>query len=613
MPQGQQYQMSRLSGRRLWALRIGAAVIAPAVFLGLLEAALALFGVGYPTSFFVQSEQRGTLTTNVHFGWHYQQETLAEPQACLIPARKPKDAFRIFVFGESAAMGTPDPSFGFARILEVMLKPFYPDRRIEVVNAAMRGINSHIVAQIAKECAGLAPDLFIVYAGNNEFNGLYGPKTSLNFLAEHPGFIPWFHQAKRTCTGQLIRRVLGANPEARQGRKVVRDAGFFQDRRTGLDDPARACTYRNFRVNLERICRQGAKGGADVILATVGVNLRDCPPLGSLHRRDLTEPQADQWKRLYREGIQFEINGNPAEALSRYEKALEIDDHYAELHFRAARCRLGLGDRDAAELGFSLARDWDSLQFRADSRINQIVRDVAGSCPPGQVRLVEIDEALARSELCRDGIPGGEFFYEHVHLRFAGDYEVARTLLPAVVESLRQRAAPAESAEIPSSEQCARKLAFTPWDEVNTAAAMTKLTANPPFISQLEHAQRQAVAEKAVAVVMDRVDERFVAQVLDAYRQAIAARPDDWILQYNLGTFLHQLQRFSEAAVCFEKVVQAVPDFASYRVLLGQALGQAGRVDPAVRQFREALKRDSRYQPAREGLIWADAMKGLRR
>jgi len=67
-----------------------------------------------------------------------------------------------------------------------------------------------------------------------------------------------------------------------------------------------------------------------------------------------------------------------AHAVASFEKALAIDDHYAELHFRVARCRLALGETDAARNAFSLARDWDALQFRADSRINEIIRHVAG-------------------------------------------------------------------------------------------------------------------------------------------------------------------------------------------------------------------------------------------
>ncbi|HNS19835.1 MAG TPA: hypothetical protein PKH24_05015 [Sedimentisphaerales bacterium] len=592
----------RLTGRRLWIVRLGVALVSPGVFLLLLEGVLTLLAVGYPTSFFVRSERSGYLTTNSHFGWHYQQETLSEPQPCLIPIEKPPGGIRIFVLGESAAMGTPDPSFGFVRILEVMLRHCVPDRSIEVVNAAMRGINSHVIAGISGDCAALEPDLFIVYVGNNEFNGLYGPRTSLSFLGRYPTWIPVFHFAKQTRTGQLLRKLFGANPEARQARRGHRDREYFEDRRTAFDDPQRAYVYRNFSMNLDRICRRGLQAGAGVIVSTVAVNLRDCPPLGSLHRGDWTPSRQEQWDRLYREGVRIETAGDREQAVCRYREAMEIDDHHAELHFRMARCQLALGERGAAEREFVVARDRDAMQFRADGRINEIIRQVAA----GRARLVEVDKALAESGLCQDGIPGGEFFYEHVHLRFPGDYEVARAMLPTILECLRQRGvSQAGSGEIPTSRQCAKELAFTPWDEVNTAAAMAKFTANPPFTGQLDHAERQAQAEKDIAAVMARVDERFVEEVIQAYQQAIAARPEDWVLQYNLGTFLHQLRRFQAAAVCFDLVVQTLPDFAPFHVLLGQALGQAGLQDRAATRFREALKRDPGCKPAREGLAWA--------
>lgn len=591
-------------------MRLAVAFAAPLAFLLLLEIALRLCAVGYPTSFFVRSERQGFLTTNVHFGWHYQQETLAEPQPCLIPIDKPSGGIRIFVLGESAAMGTPDPSFGFARILEVMLRRCFPNRPIEVVNAAMRGINSHVITQISSQCAALDPDVMVLYAGNNEFNGLYGPKTSLSVLGRHPALIPGFHLVKETRTGQLVRRLLGANPEARQDRRLKRDLRYFEECRTAFDDPDKEWVYRNFRVNLERICRHGLDARAGVVVSTIGANLRDCPPLGSLHRKDLAGPDRERWDRLYQEGIRLETGGDFEQAICHYQKAMEIDDHYAELLFRMARCRLGTGDLDGARSAFALARDRDALQFRADHRINEIIREVAGE----RTKLVEVDKSLAQGKLCHDGIPGAEFFYEHVHLRFPGDYEVALAILPAILDCLRQRSvAPAGPISVPTSEQCAKELAFTSWDRVNTAAAMAKLTANPPFTGQLEHAMRQTEAERAVATVMDRVDERFIDGVILAYHDAIAARPDDWVLQYNLGTFLHQLGRPQGAVPCFEQVVRAVPDFAPYRVLLGHALGQAGLIDQAVRQFREALKRDSRCKPAWEGLVWADAREKLGR
>jgi tetratricopeptide (TPR) repeat protein len=650
-----QREQPLLSGRRLWGLRLALVFAAPAVFLLLLEGILTLFHVGYPTTFFVAGDQRGVVVTNSHFGWHYQQQAFTEPQPCLLSVEKPKDAIRIFVLGESAAMGTPDPSFGFARILEVMLQPYFPGHRLEVVNAAMRGINSHLLTQIARECAALHPDLFVVYMGNNEFIGLYGLRTPLSFLGKHPGLIPVFHFVKRTRTGQLLRRVLGANPEARQSRPETRTADFFRAHYTARDDPEREYVYRNFRTNLERICRYGLDAGAGLVVSTMSVNLRDCPPLGSLHRPDLTPAQQTRWEEVYRKAIILESGGDISQAVTSYEQAAALDDHYAELHFRLARCRLRAGAQDTAADQFALARDWDALPFRADGRINEVIRAVAGACggtergpaadgraPAGgtsslggkSLRLVETDKALAGSERCPDGIPGQEFFYEYVHLRFPGDYEVARALLPAVVEALRERgltpagpapraaaapdataATPAESTlkpgsvELPTYEQCAHALAFTRWDEVNTAAAMVKMTANPPFTGQLEHAQRQAAAQRAVAAVTDHIDEAFVNQVLRDYQEALAARPQDWCLHYNLGAFLQELGRPQEAARQFDYVVRLLPHVAAFHVLLGRAQADAGRLDEATREFREALRRDPSYGPAREGLSRSRRMK----
>jgi tetratricopeptide (TPR) repeat protein len=632
----------RLSARRLRSLRIALAFLSPAVFLVLLEAILTLFHVGYPTTFFVPAEQQGVLTTNGHFGWHYQQQTFTEPQPCLLAVPKPKDTIRVFVLGESAAAGTPDPSFGFARILEVMLRPHFPGQRLEIVNAAMRGINSHLITQIARECAALHPDLFVVYMGNNEFIGLYGPRTPVGFLGPHPRLIRVFHFVKRTHTGQLFRRVLRVNPEARQNRKPTHTPEFFRAHYTSLDDPQRRYVYRNFRRHLERICRSGLDAGAGVVVATVAVNLRDCPPLGSLHRPDLTAAQRAQWDELYRQAVAWESKGDTPRALAACEQAAAIDDHYAELRFRLGRCRLRAGEREAAAVEFTQARDWDALQFRADSRINEIIREVAASLsdpgthpPDGRanapssgraLRLVEVDKALAASERCPDGIPGQEFFYEHVHLRFPGDYEVAKTLLPAVVAGLRARgltaaaarpgpegqagAAPAtdEPTAVPTCEECARQLAFTRWDEVNTAAAMVKMTASLPFRLQLEHAQRQAAAEKAIAAVTDRIDEPFVNLATQAYRQAIAARPQDWHLHYNFGALLLELGRPQEAAAHFESVVRLFPHVPAFHVQLGRAHGSAGRLGEAIREFREALRRDPFCRPAREGLAWARRM-----
>jgi len=598
----------RPRGWRLWCLRAAVAILAPALFLALIEGGLALLGAGYPATFFVKSEQEGVLTTNLYFGWHYQQETLTTPQPCLLPVIKPPDAIRVFVLGESAAMGTPDPSFGFIRVLEIMLRQYFPDHRLEVVNAAMRGINSHVIVNISRECSALKPDLVVIYMGNNEACGLYAPTTRTAFLGRHSAWIPVFHRVKQARIGQLIRRALGDGPAISEQRRMTHPADFFDKHQTPPDGTEREIVYRNFRDNLQRICRYCLQSGASVVVSTVASNLRDCPPLGSLHDPGLTDLQRKkQWDLLYRRAGEAQGRGDTAEAIGYYRKAAGIDDRYAELHFRLARCCLDAGDVETAKRHFLQARDWDALQFRTDSRLNDIIGRVVTEREGRRISLVDAEKALALSERCPGGIAGGELFYEHVHLRFDGDYELARAILPAAVQALeRDRGlTPSASAQVPTREQCARVLAFTRWDEVNTAAGMADLTAKPPFTRQLDHAVRQARAEKDIKAVTDHIDEKFIDDVMQVYRQAIEANPRDWQLRYNLGAFLHQLERHEEAARELEFVVRALPHVPQCRILLAYALGKSGRWDQAEDHFRQALKTDRHNEQARQGLAWA--------
>src|SRR6266702_2855142 len=128
---------------RRWAGRLALMLLGPLFILGTLELALRLCGCGYPTSFFIKTDDGHHYTANRSFGWRFfPRETSTAPHPFLMPVQKAPGTLRVFILGESAALGTPAPPFGFGRILEVMLREQYPNRRIEVINAAMRGIDS---------------------------------------------------------------------------------------------------------------------------------------------------------------------------------------------------------------------------------------------------------------------------------------------------------------------------------------------------------------------------------------------------------------------------------------------------------------------------------------
>ena len=203
--------MGRFRGWRGWLLRLSLLVLSPLLFFGLLEAGLRLGGYGYPTGFFPGPDAGGTWTTNLPLRMAVLPPQAGPDSAACIFSAKPAGRVRIFVLGGSAAMGTPDPAFSFGRILAVMLREQYPDVQFEVVNGAMTAINSHVAVEIARDCAAREPDLFVVYMGNNEVIGPYGPGTV---------FQQW-SPSLRTDSGQSLGEIDARRAVARRCRSVA--------------------------------------------------------------------------------------------------------------------------------------------------------------------------------------------------------------------------------------------------------------------------------------------------------------------------------------------------------------------------------------------------------
>ena len=227
----------------------------PILFFVLLEAGLRLGGYGYPTGFFLGPNANGACTTNYRFGWRFFPRSLARsPQPCILSA-KPAGKVRIFVLGGSAAMGTPDPAFNFGQILGVMLREQYPGMQFEVVNGAMTAINSYVALEIARDCTARQPDLFVIYMGNNEVIGPYGPGTVLQSWS--PSL--WMIRASLRMKSTRVRQLLGDVVGYFRGKQGVPDhwrgLEMFVNNQVTADDPRLSAVYDNYRRNLSDICR----------------------------------------------------------------------------------------------------------------------------------------------------------------------------------------------------------------------------------------------------------------------------------------------------------------------------------------------------------------------
>ena len=581
----------RFRGWRGWLLRLSLLILSPILFFGLLEAGLRLAGYGYPTGFFIGPDANGTYRTNDRFGWRFFPRSLTrDPHPCVLSA-KPAGTIRIFVLGSSAAMGTPDPSFSFGRILGVMLRQQYPGTQFEVVNGAMTAINSYAALEIARDCAAREPDLFVVYMGNNEVTGPYGPGTVFQQWSPSLRMVRASLWAKSTRVGQLLGVVAGwfRSNEGTPGH--WRGMEMFLNNPVPADDPRLPAVYDNYRRNLTDICGIARRARAAVVLSTVAVNLRDCPPFASRHRSDLTAEDLAKWRSMYKAGGELEANNRWLEAVERYEAAAKIDDRFAELHFRIGQCLMLAGRYAEARARFESARDLDVLRFRADSRTNAIIRDVAGEQKGAGVRFADAERALAQSDPDSKGISGGDLFYEHAHLTFAGNYLLARSILDQVRDALGQLAALGKPGTIPSRQRCAELLALTPWDDYQLAADMVEMTSKAPFTNQLNHSFRQAAARQRMDGLRRQASTPQAMQASwRTYEAALAKAPDDWLLHHHFGRLAMQWAQPDVAVEHLRIAVKSVPWHASIYSNLGNALAAQGRVDEAIAHFQKALK-----------------------
>jgi tetratricopeptide (TPR) repeat protein len=569
-----------------------AMVVVPLALFAMLEIGLRVFGAGYPTSFFLKTKtgQGTVLVENQKFGWRFFPRALArEPRPMAIPAKKPAGTLRVFVFGESAAYGDPDPAFGLPRVLEVLLRERFPGERFEVVNVAMTAINSHVILPIARECAQREGDFWVIYMGNNEVVGPFGPGTVFSKQS------PPLQVVRATIALQKLKlaQVMDAAVQRIGARKVPQTftgMDMFSENRVASDDPRMTRVYENFERNLRDIVAEGLQAKVPIVLCTVGVNLRDCAPFASAHRSNLSSAEKTDWEELFASGVSAQQKLKFANAAESFRAAMKIDDHYAEALFRLGQCELTLGNTNESAKLFRRARDEDALRFRADSRENDIVRKLQQAVGNRGVHLVDVEKLLGE-------LPGSEYFYEHVHFNFAGNYLLAR----AVAEKVAQQVTSAKNGKWLSEKECAERLALTDFSRAKIAELLRKRTTRPPFTFQFDHEQRDAESIAEVRKLRAGLTSTAMQEARGAFERAIKAWPEDWTLHENFAGLLAALNDFDMAATHSREVVTRLDHHPEKWSQLGLYLQRAGKTREASEAFQHALKLNPRSPEAQYG------------
>lgn len=574
-----------------WLFRFLVAVVIPVASLAALEWALRWSGYGYTTSFFIPSPKiPGKLQENPAFGWQFFPKNVARaPFPFLISPQKPPQTIRIFVLGESAARGEPEPAFGFGRALGALLTERFPGHAFEIVNTSITAINSHVILPIARDCARLDSDYWVVYMGNNEVMGPFGPNTVFGGKSQNLSALRASLALKRLRVGQWLSSVLRPG-NGSQSTNAWEGMEMFLNQETKADDPALNSVYHAFQSNLKDILHaaQGASGSPEVFLCTVGVNLKDLLPLASSHGSQWNPDQSAAFESSIAQARNALSRSEFTNALDAIQKAIALDAQYADLPFLQGKAWLGLGNIPKSLEAFQQACDLDTLRFRTDSRENHLIRETAAQFP-NKVHLVDVARAL--NEQAPEGIAGDPYFYEHVHFKFAGDYRVARLLAESVAQRLQAREPNLKPREWLTEADCAARLGLTDWHRLEMLKNMAGRLSQPPFtragtnpavagqslrleIGQLQGAGQPAAYERQNAIL----------------QKALAQSPNDWVLQDQNGRFQAAFRRFDQASNAWSQVLKEAPQHALAWYQMGSLLNDKATAASAEPYFREALR-----------------------
>ncbi len=571
----------------IWIYRLLLALVAPILLLVGLEFGLRMSGYGFSTDFFIASEDGKAWVENPKFAWQfYSPSSRLKPHPFRLSQAKSEDSIRIFVLGGSAALGTPESAYGFVRILERMLELSFPDQTFEVINAAMPGINSHLVRSIARDCARREPDLFLVYMGNNELVGLHAPGPDSQGLTDKLPILRLIQAVRSSRTGQLLGPLTQAlAPKQPEGEQ---DMAFFREHRLSSRDPGRRAVYRNLYVNLYDILNAARSAGAKTVVSTVAVNLRECPPLGSLHDPKMDKTKRAEWDSQFALGISHQDGGDYEAALLAFEAAWRLDHGYAELAYRLAQCHEALGNVDQASGYYYMARDLDALPFRADSGVIQAIREVTQQFASDGVRLLKADQLLTEDLDTAVALPGLETFYEHVHFRFAGDYRLASLFFREVQTSLQEKLGLEEGAlkEPPSLDECALALAYNRVNEGLLESSIMDLTSHAPFLDQIGHEQRKEEQQARLRERYGNLNTEDVAEAFRIYQEAKETYPNDWNLPYLLARLHFTFHNFEAARDNLALATKLMPHVLEVQLGYTRALIETKQFDDAFREIK---------------------------
>jgi lysophospholipase L1-like esterase len=460
---------------------------------------------------------------------------------------KPTNVFRVFMVGESAMKGYPQPrNLASSAFLQVMLQDAWPERRVEVINLGTTAVASYPVLGMMTEALEYQPDLVIIHTGHNEFFGTYGV-ASVGRAGGQWWTLPltrFFHSLATVQAWQKHRQSKGAQLDRTLMETMV--GNDFVPLNSGL----RKAAARNLQINLTKMIRRCQERAVPVMVCTLPTNERDLAPVG------------------------------------RPETALSNGLLTAQEHFQRGRSLFAEGQTDSALKEFIAARDADTMPWRAPSAAQQAVRAAAQETG---AMVCDLENSF------RTNSPGGcigwELMDDHVHPTLRGQALMAEEFASTMTwMDSPAKLAPDAQRRIAGWETYAQRLGDNPYDRYGVAHSMRVLF-EVPF---MKSSNPEGYARFS-ALCAD-FEQRQDTEVLQAMKEWHTFRPHVGAKRPLSGmvarVFLRQ-GKLAEAEQYYQIARLAVPAFTSWHMeytyfMLVTREKRNGQLNEADRQMAAA-------------------------
>ena len=349
------------------------------------------------------------------------------------PVEKTPGGFRMFCFGGSTVYGHPyTGETAFPKWLELELAGRDPSRSWQAINCGGISYASYRIVPMVQEVLRYQPDLIIVATGHNEFL----EDRTYRSLKTRSALWAWLQRTVYSLhTVGLARQWLhrGALPAFSSATVTADGAELTPHVNTRLDYASGYASYHRdeawqsnvvaqYDESVRQIVADCQAAHVPLLLVRLGSNLRDCPPYKSEHRAGLAPSLEADWQAAFDLATAAE-KSDPSRALHYYQAAAAIDSDHALLNFRIARLLDRQGHPQDALPYFEKARDTDICPLRIIAPLEQTLRRIAA-----ETKTPLVDAAQVIAARSPAGIPGNDWYVDHVHPTIGGHQLIARAI-----------------------------------------------------------------------------------------------------------------------------------------------------------------------------------------